>query len=65
MRVVADEVASDRHLTGQIRVGGDPAALEEEGSSDCRLVKYVQNSLEVTGTPAAAVRVLGVNSERH
>jgi hypothetical protein len=63
--VIADYVATGRHVTRQLRVGGDPASLKKEGGSDFRSVKDFQNSLEVAGRAVAAVGVLGVHGESH
>src|SRR6476469_7564608 len=64
MGVVSDEVTCRADPAGDVRVGGRPAALQEERGARRLSLEDVQDPLR-DGSAGRAIGMLGVEGERH
>jgi hypothetical protein len=62
VRVIADQVARLRDAARRLRIGLDPATLQEEGGGNRQAIELIQDGLRIA--PGGPIRVLGVEGQR-
>src|SRR5947209_12906314 len=65
MRVIADDMPGSGNRSGNVGIGGGPAALDEEGRLRPMGIEDVEDLLGDAGRALSPTRMLGIKGKRH